>query len=335
MVQMIHMVLGRSVVFSFFCFWIAGQALWSKRADLWSQHRELVWGLIGGFVLCLLLAIVGRKIAKDKRKLPSIWKFCMQMADFLSTCCWCYFCVYQVSWYPIEGIRMIYAALCFFVSLSYSENELSTIKTAIAATFISPLVIFGLLVYYSKSVVDEVEKNLLRAQRTFEDGGYEAAITSATKAIDICPETKEAEFFLSKCYYLRGKAYRHIGEFQKADNDLNEAMDLAEKRKDESFSVSVGIERCNNDLAQNPNRTNVNAYVYAKRGLLYAEKKDFERAIADCTKAIEIACGNPDDYENWETAKAYRVRRKVYLKMGDMEKAEADHAKAHELEQQD
>ncbi len=367
MTQLIHMVLGISGYFTFWCCLMVGWMLYAAGGDLWNSDRDSVEFLIVMAALCLALTALGTK-RKFKYELP-LWI----TADFFITYFWCYFFVYQetLSWIHLDSsIRAIYAIACFLVFFTDSTRRLSPTKVAIAATFFTPLVVFGLLIYNNKNSVDEVENYLLRAKSAIEDGGYEVAITSVTKAIDICPRNiEETNYYLSKCYYLRWKAYRHAGEFQKAQKDLWKAEDLARKRKDKSFLASIKLEQSNNEIANNiddgyayqqrgeayMNRMEANpeedftdvaiadfnkaielddqeAYAFAQRGLLYAEKKgDYEQAIADCTKAIEIASAK--DYANWVIALAYRTRRKVYLKMGDKEKAEADYATAHQLEE--
>lgn len=57
------------------------------------------------------------------------------------------------------------------------------------------------------------------------------------------------------------------------------------------------------------------AQTYYNRGLAHAKKGEFERAIVDYTKAIEIEPNNAD---------AYYRRSKAWLHLGETEKAKAD-----------
>ena len=62
------------------------------------------------------------------------------------------------------------------------------------------------------------------------------------------------------------------------------------------------------------------------RGLAYADKEDYDRAIADYDKALEL---DPKD------ATAYNNRGFTYDKKGDYDKAIADYNKALELDPKD
>ena len=64
------------------------------------------------------------------------------------------------------------------------------------------------------------------------------------------------------------------------------------------------------------------AKAYNYRGSAYGEKGDYDQAIRDFTKAIEI---NP------KNSNAYAGRSWVWGKKGDYDKANADWAKAQEL----
>nr|MCW1968509.1 tetratricopeptide repeat protein [Anaerolineae bacterium] len=59
-----------------------------------------------------------------------------------------------------------------------------------------------------------------------------------------------------------------------------------------------------------------------QRGVSYHEKKDYDRAIADHSKAIELNPNNPDYW--WERGNSYRAK-------GDVARADADLAKARQL----
>jgi tetratricopeptide (TPR) repeat protein len=64
------------------------------------------------------------------------------------------------------------------------------------------------------------------------------------------------------------------------------------------------------------------ASAYENRGLAWADKGDYDKAIADYTKAIEI---DP------KYAKAYYKRGLAWEKKGDLNKAKADYDKAKEI----
>ena len=68
----------------------------------------------------------------------------------------------------------------------------------------------------------------------------------------------------------------------------------------------------------------LSAKAYRARGGIYYRKGDFDAAIADCSKAIEI---DPTNIE------AYHNRGAAYDKLGEREKARQDVKKANELYQ--
>ena len=61
---------------------------------------------------------------------------------------------------------------------------------------------------------------------------------------------------------------------------------------------------------------------YLHRGKVFTEKKDFERALTDFTKAIEV---------EQTLTEAYLERAKLYEKKGEKDKAAADRLKVSEL----
>jgi len=74
------------------------------------------------------------------------------------------------------------------------------------------------------------------------------------------------------------------------------------------------------DLEQEPR---AKASVYVKRGAAYIQKGEYEKAIEDCTKAVEL---NPAH------ANAYINRGIAYDKKGDHDLAIKDYTKVPELE---
>ena len=65
------------------------------------------------------------------------------------------------------------------------------------------------------------------------------------------------------------------------------------------------------------------APAYNNRGIAYSEQGEFEKAIADLTKAIEL---DPTD------APAYKNRGDAYWQEGELDKATADYNKVIELD---
>jgi len=76
---------------------------------------------------------------------------------------------------------------------------------------------------------------------------------------------------------------------------------------------------CGEAIVQSPE----NAAIYVLRGEAYSGKRDFKKAIADFTKAIEI---EPENCEG------YHRRAAAYRELGDVENMIADQRKARELD---
>jgi tetratricopeptide (TPR) repeat protein len=69
-----------------------------------------------------------------------------------------------------------------------------------------------------------------------------------------------------------------------------------------------------------------NAEVHKKRGIVYCEKGEYDKAFADCTEAIRL---KPD------FAEAYNNRGKAYFYTDDYDKAIADYTEALRLDPDD
>ena len=78
------------------------------------------------------------------------------------------------------------------------------------------------------------------------------------------------------------------------------------------------IQDYNKTIELNPNYT----LAYNNRGVAYLSLRNFNQAIADATKAIQL---NPN------YAKSYQLRGLCYQALGETAKAQADFAKAKEL----
>jgi tetratricopeptide (TPR) repeat protein len=95
-------------------------------------------------------------------------------------------------------------------------------------------------------------------------------------------------------YYDRGLSYDHIREYDKAISDYTEAIRLKE-----------------------------DADAYCARGWAFYEQREYTKAINDYNEAIRL---NPN------FALAYTDRGTAYQKLGKLDKAKADFAKAAQLQ---
>lgn len=367
--MMIHAILKKSGGFLLVCFWLCLAAGKTNNVPFHYFLTDGDYPIVdyGAIIFCGLIGILQLHEQKGNNSIGRYLEaICLAILDHLFIPIMLVDLATVISQSTNVGY---YALIGWFVYSADTTGNLSHTKVMLLSFFLSPVIALGVLIYNNKHSVEEAEKYMTRAQRAIKDGAYTEAINEATEAIEICSKDKKVNYQLAKCYYWRGKAYRHANEHAKASEDLKKAIELG---TGDSFLALANIELTTNYIEQDPTDEDAyqfraeayidsmkanpeedfsdvaiadfsklvelddkNAYAYANRGLLYGEKKgDYEQAITDCTKAIEIASAS-DDYGNWSIAQAYRTRRKVYLKMGDTEKAEADHAKAHELEEKD
>ena len=146
---------------------------------------------------------------------------------------------------------------------------------------------------YSKIIhiyPDSAKAYLSRGDAHFCKGEYDKAITDYCKAIQINSEYAEA-------YYARSEAYDCKGDSDKAGVDSYEALKLGFDLQ--SYAEDSNLELIE-DLVQSCPK---NAKVYYYRGLVRACSGDYNLAIADYSKAIQL---NP------RLAHAYHKRAEIY-----------------------
>jgi len=140
----------------------------------------------------------------------------------------------------------------------------------------------------------------------FDNGEYDNAIVSFSKAIRLGKRIGfnekmlrqlgvNANEALAMIYLCRGFAYNQKLYWDNAKSDFTKVIQLAPDHSSEA---------------------------YYERAELYRKEKKYDKAIDDCTRAIEI---NPKSY------KAYSTRAFVYQSKGDRDNAIADYTKAIEL----
>lgn len=132
----------------------------------------------------------------------------------------------------------------------------------------------------------------------------------------------------SLSFILRGNAYSEIGQFEKALSDFNKGIELDSKS---AFAyhcrgkmlLSLGKHRSaltDMDIACNL-KPDDPYYLVGRADAFYALNR-MDKALADCNRAIEI----DESY-----VLAYMSRFKIYLYLGEGNKAEADNDKIDEL----
>lgn len=158
---------------------------------------------------------------------------------------------------------------------------------------------------------------------------YANAISDYTKAIELAPKA-------SKSYYYekRAKAYREQEDYASAIADYTKAIEFAsEDKKSGYYGIRAKAYREQEDyvsaIADYTKAIEFAAednllYYYEMRAKMYLVQKDYANAVADYTKAIELVPNSSYCYDQ---------RGKAHQQLGNTEQAEADFAKAKELEE--
>jgi tetratricopeptide (TPR) repeat protein len=169
-----------------------------------------------------------------------------------------------------------------------------------------------------RATADEADNLLLRGEKSYRNGDFNAAIRCFTEAIRLKPEFADA-------YRDRGMAYEKKDDHDKAIADYNEAIRLrphyaaAYDSRGNAYDNKGEYDRAIADYREAIRLNPHDASPYYNRGIALARKGDFDKAIADYTEAIRL---KPD------FAAAYRHRGMAYGKKGDLDKASADNAEA-------
>lgn len=156
---------------------------------------------------------------------------------------------------------------------------------------------------------------------------YQRAVEDLTKAIELDPN-----FILS--YAERGFNRIRTGDYDGAISDYNWAIKHDDLNKARAYcnlgdayrrkgDFDSGLKECNKAIALRP----IFYYPYKIRGCIYYDRKEYEKAIEDFTKAVD---GRNDGIE-YEAAAVYDLRGKCYRVIGEEDRANSDFAKAKEL----
>jgi len=149
-----------------------------------------------------------------------------------------------------------------------------------------------------KTLMDDLKAAYIaRAEAKIKKGEYDSAIDDCDKALDIDP-------FYGYAYIIRGDA--HCGK-----DEYDEAIDNYEKALQETSASDP-----HHKIAQDKM-----AAAYVSRAVVYYEKDEFDRAIADCTRSIAIDSTQGGAYN--VRGLAYRFTSKWNEAVDDAEKATA------------
>lgn len=150
-----------------------------------------------------------------------------------------------------------------------------------------------------------VQAYLNRALLQMSAGNNDAAIADAGKVMGI-----NSNFAGS--YYLRGLAYANKNNLEQAISDYTKAIEMAPQYA-EAYA-NRGLARAYNIIERAKMDPN-SPIAYVNIGISNVDKKNYDLAIADANKALEL---NPKYVE------AYIIRARIYLLANDFNKAWAD-----------
>jgi len=142
---------------------------------------------------------------------------------------------------------------------------------------------------------------------------FEQVISDSNRVISINPA-------IATAYYLRGLAYTNEKNMEQAISDYGKAIEINPKYVD--AYLNRGLTYAYKGKMEQLKNSRVNLSAYIDIGLAVTNKDDFDHAIADCSKAIEI---DP------KCAEAYITRAKIYVLGNVFDKARSDAHKAEEL----
>lgn len=126
----------------------------------------------------------------------------------------------------------------------------------------------------------------------------------------------------------RAEAFHRLGQFEQAIADYTRAYELDPSRCGPLLNRASLYGQTNqfkaalldyDTLAERFPEVNL----YQNRGLLYFDMQDYEKALADMSRAVELEPERPGPWSN---------RAMLYLKLNQVEKARADYQKALEID---
>lgn len=157
-----------------------------------------------------------------------------------------------------------------------------------------------------------VQAYLNRALLSITTGKTDNAISDADKVIEINPNFPGG-------YYLRGLAYANKNSLEQAIRDYTKAIEINPQYK-EAY-VNRALARAYHILEQAKMDPN-SPLAYVNAGISTIDKANYDLAIADCNKAVELSPKYMD---------AYIIRARIYLMANDFDNAWADIHKVESL----
>jgi tetratricopeptide (TPR) repeat protein len=130
---------------------------------------------------------------------------------------------------------------------------------------------------------------LIQRARAYQSKGqYPEAITDYTRASEVAPAPQAAD-----AYSGRGAVYHTQGDYDRAISDYSKAVEmsrstLAVYARGLAYWKNGQLEQAIADLANIVPVSNAEAESYYYRGRVYVDKGDYDRAVSDFEKALEV-----------------------------------------------
>jgi protein O-GlcNAc transferase len=197
---------------------------------------------------------------------------------------------------------------------------------------IIPIILF---IYLEASSQENPRIDLLlkEADAKLEESDFNGALNKVESALDLSPqniialekriniyyqmnEIKEALKYVDEAilkfpvegelYYLRGLIYISRKKYYKAINDFNKVFELQQPVEFYKVYLNRAVANTNlqeyelaiEDLTKSIELNDTNASAYHSRGMVYYELKDYNLAVNDFKKAINLSHENPVTYFN-------------------------------------
>lgn len=163
-----------------------------------------------------------------------------------------------------------------------------------------------------------------RAYCCYQLDNYNSALRDANAALKLDPGSIRA-------LTVRGKIYQDRGDYQKAVADFSEAIKLDSKEIDNLFSRADCYEsmheykKCLEDYERILAIDGKKARFYHNHGYINMKQENLQAAIEDFDQSLRY-----DDLED-QGRRAYRLRARSYMRLGDYDTALKDLDKALEI----
>ncbi|MBP7056270.1 MAG: tetratricopeptide repeat protein [Candidatus Omnitrophica bacterium] len=173
-------------------------------------------------------------------------------------------------------------------------------------------------------------------------GGSYLQLKDYSRSVAYCEKALELKPNHANSYMIRGTAYLRLGQFDKASADFDKALEFDPNLKESVELSKEEIRKAQETLQDTESsKTEPNSIAekavtgnngrpvpvdYKKRGIEYVGSGQYDLAITELTKAIELDPRDPGAYSN---------RGAAYVELGEPDKAILDLTKAIELDAKD